>query len=96
MEKFFQCYAKYILLHDFKLFPLVAQIQHSLALFETNYVLPISLKSPFMRITYRLQVPDNLLKRIASAFKGLYLGFDALYHGYIFIYVFSTQQMSIA
>lgn len=57
-----------ILLHEFELLPLVGQVQHPRALLKPRDVLPKGLEIAPMRITYRLQVPDSPLERIASDF----------------------------
>jgi hypothetical protein len=74
--------------HNFKLFPLVAQIQCSLVSLKIHNALPKGLKSPLMRIAYRLQVLDGLLEHIASAFQSLDLIFEAFDQGYFIICAF--------
>jgi hypothetical protein len=54
--------------HKFKVLPLVAQIQRSLASLDFYNVLPKRLKAPLMRVAYRLQVPDNFLESMAFFF----------------------------
>jgi hypothetical protein len=54
--------------HKFKVLPFVAQIQRSLAHLNFYNVLPKRFKAPFMRVAYRLQVPDSFLENMAFFF----------------------------
>ena len=56
------------LLHDFKLFPLVARIQRSQVPLNAYNLLPKGLNIPLICIAYGLQVLDSLLERVALAF----------------------------
>jgi hypothetical protein len=74
----------------------MAQIQRSLVPMKIYNVLPKGLKSPLMRIAYRLQVLSSLLEHIASVFQSLNLIFEAFDRGYIVVCGFSEQRMSSA
>jgi len=76
--------------HKFKVLPLVAQVQLSLAPLNVYNVLPKGLKAPLMRLTYGLQVPDSFIERITSFFQGLNLIFEAFDCDYITICAFSV------
>ena len=65
--------------HEFKPLPLIVQLQCSLVPTNIYNVLPKGLKSPLMRLTHGLQVPDSLFEHIASAFQGLDLIFEPFY-----------------